>query len=334
MIIHWWKLAIGLPVLGAALFVGGMELRRSLTASDIEAAWRTEHVTKVTNLGSTKSLEILPLVNWYARSGDLATEPGVSYLVRTDSSTILFDAGFNPNGLRPSPLERNMAKLGIDASEIDAVFISHRHRDHVGGVENERSGNISLGASDPLLKGRTLMGPVPLSHNTMRASVLSKPGRISEGIATTGPIARALFMGKVEEQALVVNVEGRGLVVLVGCGHQTLLKLLKRMDDAFDQSIYGIVGDLHYPVPEGRLSYWGIDAQRRLASGGGIFAPISTKEVASDIALLTKRKPSLVALGSHDTSDLMLKTFSERFRSKFRRVEVGVPITLWRPHKE
>lgn len=328
MIGHWWRFAIAFSILAPALFVGGMELKRAKVASDIEEAWRTDRVTKVTNLGSTESLEILPLINWYARSGEFATEPGVSYLVRTDSHTILFDAGFNPNGLRPSPLESNMAKLGISASEIDAVFISHLHRDHVGGVDNESSGRVSFGAGEPELKRRLLFAPVPLSHSSMQPAVLRRAARIGEGIGTTGPIARALFMGKIEEQALVINVEGRGLIVLVGCGHQALPKLLKRIDDAFDEPLYGIVGDLHYPVPKGRLSFWGIDAQRRLASGDGIFRPISAAEIESDMNSLASRKLGLLALGAHDTSDEVIGLFAKRLQSRFRRIEVGVPVRM------
>lgn len=328
---RWAMLAFGLPVLLAALVVGGMDVRRSRAAAVIEADWRAERVPRVRNLGSTRTLEVLPLVNWHARSPDLATEPGVSYLVRTDSTTILFDAGLNRSGDRPSPLERNMSKLGVAPGEIDAVFASHRHRDHVGGVAHERSGTLSIGASDAKLAGRPLLAPVPLGHTAMQTVVLSRPQRIAESVATTGPIARALFAGRVEEQALVVNVEGRGLVVIVGCGHQTVPKLLQRIDDAFDEPLYGIVGDLHYPVPHGRLSLWGIDVQRRLASGDGLFRPIDEAGVASDLDRLAARQLGLVALGRHDTSDEVIDRFAARFGPRFRRMEVGTPIRLSSP---
>jgi len=34
----------------------------------------------------------------------------------------------------PGIIERNMRRLGIDASELDLVTISHEHRDHIGGL--------------------------------------------------------------------------------------------------------------------------------------------------------------------------------------------------------
>jgi metal-dependent hydrolase (beta-lactamase superfamily II) len=54
-------------------------------------------------------------------------------LIRTDSATILFDLGYNMTASSPSPLEGNMASLGLTLDEIDMIVISHRHPDHVGG---------------------------------------------------------------------------------------------------------------------------------------------------------------------------------------------------------
>lgn len=47
------------------------------------------------------------------------------------------------------------------------------------------------------------------------------------GVASTGTIPRQLVFGWMDEQALVVHVEGRGAVLVVGCGHQTVSELLR-----------------------------------------------------------------------------------------------------------
>ena len=60
---------------------------------------------------------------------DLRTDWGFSCLVRGAEKTILFDTGANG----PILLE-NMKKLGISPEEIDIVFHSHIHSDHVGGI--------------------------------------------------------------------------------------------------------------------------------------------------------------------------------------------------------
>jgi hypothetical protein len=184
---------------------------------------------------------------------------------------------------------------------VDAVFISHRHRDHVAGAAAERSGELPADGSLPDLRGKPLMSPEPVSYPGANTVVLGGARKLFEGVATTGPITRSLFMGPVDEQALVVNVAGRGLVVIVGCGHQTVPRLLERLESAFAEPLSGMVGDFHYPVPEGRLRVAGLDAQRLFASGNGPFKPITVAQAQAELALLDRLQ--LLALGGHDTSD-------------------------------
>ncbi|NWF52905.1 MAG: MBL fold metallo-hydrolase, partial [Nitrospirae bacterium] len=63
--------------------------------------------------------------------GGLETAWGFSCIVRGTEKAILFDTGGDG-----SLLIRNMKALGIDQNEIDLIFLSHIHRDHVGGVWN------------------------------------------------------------------------------------------------------------------------------------------------------------------------------------------------------
>lgn len=60
-------------------------------------------------------------------------ENGISILVRArqgrHTTTVLFDVG-----LTGSVLLHNIRALGVDASSIDAVVISHGHPDHYGGI--------------------------------------------------------------------------------------------------------------------------------------------------------------------------------------------------------
>lgn len=59
----------------------------------------------------------------------LETAWGFSCFVKGTAKTILFDTGGDG-----SLLLRNMKSLGIDPKEIDLVFLSHIHKDHVGGL--------------------------------------------------------------------------------------------------------------------------------------------------------------------------------------------------------
>lgn len=311
------------PLIGIAIFDG----QRAKDAKRLDEAWALATVDKVPEFGTTRSLEVLPLVNWHSDRQDLRTEPGVSYLLRTDSETILFDLGFNRLGETPSPLDHNMARLGVERSDIDAIFISHLHRDHVGGVDWAKARSFSFGTQQADLNGVSIYAPTEMTYPGLTVQTITSPRALSTGIASTGPIPRRLFIGQIDEQALVINLEGRGLVVIVGCGHQTVPKLLQRIEDAFDVPLYAIIGDLHYPVPEGRLYVAGIDAQRRLASGNGVFAPIDQSTVDQEIDLLSS-KLSFLALGGHDTHDAVFDQFENVMGERFQRVKVGTPIRL------
>ena len=58
------------------------------------------------------------------------SEHGLSILVETDEGKrVLVDTGASP-----TVFEHNLSLLGFKPSDIDAVFISHGHYDHMGGL--------------------------------------------------------------------------------------------------------------------------------------------------------------------------------------------------------
>ena len=298
------------------------EQRRATAAAALDQDWEQREVHRVGPLPATAFVEILPVVNWRAGPG-LKSEPGVAYLIRTDRYTVLFDVGFNRAGESPSPLEHNLAALGVGLDEIDAIFLSHAHRDHVGGTEFERARTFSLGLEQrPLPPSMRVLTPVAMDYPGTSLETAAGPAAWLEGFATTGPIPRQLVLGRIDEQALLINVAGRGLVAIVGCGHQTLPKLLAHIEASFTEPLIGIVGDLHYPVPEGRLFVAGIDAQRRLASGTGLWQPMDFEQAAGEIDML-ESKLDFLGLGSHDTSDAVHVHAERAWGDRFYSVVAG-----------
>jgi metal-dependent hydrolase (beta-lactamase superfamily II) len=158
-----------------------------------------------------------------------------------------------------------------------------------------------------------------------------EPTRIGKGIASTGTIPRQLVFGWIDEQALVVHVAERGAVLIVGCGHQTIPKLLERYDQVFSAPLYGIVGGLHLPVPEGRLKVLGLDAQRILASGTGMFSPVTMDDVEEQMRELQGRNLGLVGVGGHDSSDEVIAMFNDTFGDAHRHIRVGERILVGPP---
>lgn len=295
-------------------------------------------VEQVGDIGSTAVLRILPLMEHHTSDPQLRSEVGLSYLVDTDQHRILYDVGFNASGETPSPLQRNMATLGVELEGIDMVFISHNHPDHVGGLHWQRMNTFSLGAEQtPFPNPRTqLIAPDLMSYPGLFAVYADKPMQLGEGvgstgIGTTGTIPRQLTLGWIEEQALVVNVAGLGGVIIVGCGHQKVPNLLRRYDEAFSEPLYGIVGGLHFTVPEGRIKFGPLDVQRHLASGSGVFNPISMEEVEQEIAMLKKRNLGLIAVSAHDSSDEVIELIRREFGEAHRYVRVGEEIVISAP---
>ena len=279
-------------------------------------------LAKLTSLGSTRTLEVLPLVDWNVANASLHGEAGVSCLVRTDRSTILFDVGGNLESSDPSPLVANMRQLGIKLADIDTIVISHGHTDHVGGLQFARAKTFSLDSKQGDLQGKRVYVPMPMTYPGIEPVVVQGPMVIAPGVATIGPIPTKIYMGPVNEQALAIQVEGKGIVLIVGCGHQGVSRLMERADELFDAPIHGVVGGLHYPVPHGRLlNKEGVDVQR-WSSYGPDRGP-TPEDVQSDIELIAGRGPQWVSLSPHDSSDEVIELFRRSFGTAYHDLLVG-----------
>ena len=287
-------------------------------------------VTPLANLGSTRRLEVLPLVEWSSGGESaLSGEPGVSYLVRTDGSTILFDVGANMRSSDPSPLQANMRTLGVDLAEVDTVLISHNHMDHVGGQAHARARTFSLGSQPTDLTGKRLIVPVAMTYPGLTATVADRPLALAPGVASTGAIRASIALGPVDEQALVVRVQGRGLVLVVGCGHQGVARLLERVESMFGEPVFGVIGGLHYPIPSGRWMMNGIDTQRWATYGTG---PGPTPDdVQRDIDRLRSAGVQWVSLSPHDSSDEMIELFRRNFGAGYHDLRLGQAQVLAAP---
>lgn len=292
-------------------------------------------VQALKDVGSTNTLRILPLMEYHSADPSLHAEVGVSYLVETDDHRILYDVGQNSTGEDPSLLQQNMATLGVELASINMVFISHNHFDHVGGQHWQRLDTFSLGSEQVPFPNPTtqLIAPELMTYPGMSVVHANRPMRLGEGLGTTGlgstgTIPRQLAIGWIEEHSLVVMVRGLGGVMIVGCGHQSVPRLLQRYEAAFDEPLYGIVGGLHFPVPQGRIKVGPLDGQRRFATGGGIFDPLTMPEVLAQIDMLKARGLGLIGVSGHDSSDEVIELVRREFGDAHRYVRVGEEIVI------
>lgn len=258
-------------------------------------------------LEATSHLEIIPLYEKVGSSAEYVIGHGVSYLVRTDSATVLLDVGNNPDNSPVAPFEQNMQRLGISWDEIDRIVISHPHPDHVGGVDAWRKQTVSMGDFElpDDLGDRLIFVPTRVAFKgAIHATIPSLP---APDLATTGVIPYpeifpvSLFEPKGMEQALVVHVAGEGLVLISGCGHPTLERLVERAESIYGHPVIGVVGGLHY-------------------------GDSSADEVLPHIQYLQSRQPALIALSPHDSSPQVLAAFEKAFTEVYHAIRVGETI--------
>jgi 7,8-dihydropterin-6-yl-methyl-4-(beta-D-ribofuranosyl)aminobenzene 5'-phosphate synthase len=194
---------------------------------------------------------------------------------------LLFDAGMTPDGLCD-----NMRRLGVAPGDIEAVVLSHGHSDHVTGLDGfiraVHPANAPLvvhpGAwakrriAIPGLLELELPAPSRRSLNEAGFEVIEReePSLLFDGsVLITGEVDRttdfehglpfheALVDGTwvadpviVDDQALIVNVAGHGLVVLTGCGHAGIVNIVRyaRRLTGVDE-VAAIVGGFHLSGP-------------------------------------------------------------------------------------
>ena len=294
-----------------------------------EEIWQLSQYPRLQDVGSVKNLSILPLIDWYTADPELEGEPGVSYLIRADDTTILFDMGLNKNYEHPSPLLRNMEKLGVSFDEIDMIFISHNHLDHVGGMQNVKQGLFSPSAGYTNLHQMPAYVPVSITNPSATPIVIDEPTKLADGIFSMGPIPRQLFfLGWTPEQSLAINVEGKGIVLIIGCGHPTIQRIIDRKEMLFQQPLYGVIGGLHYPVTASRSVKHGIPAQQYFGTGLWPWERITKGDVHNAISFIYRRDPHVVALSPHDSCDWSLAAFRDAFGTRYRELMVGKEITI------
>jgi len=278
--------------------------RQAIANREIEREWQSIP-TIIPTLAATSRLEIVPLYEEASSGDEFISGHGVSYLIRTDSATILMDVGNNPDGLTVAPFMQNMQALGIAWDEIYRVVITHPHPDHIGGVDAWRRNTVSFGELPGGMGDRLLFIPVKMNYSgAIHATIPTLPAL---DVATTGVISYpevyplSLFEPKGSEQALVVNIAGQGLVVITGCGHPTIEKLISRAEALYELPVVGIVGGLHY---EG----------------------FSFEDVKPHIESLMSHDLQLVALSSHDSSIEALEAFQSAFTERYHLLRVGEAI--------
>ena len=161
----------------------------------------------------------------------LTVEWGFAALVEYKGHTVLFDTGLDG----PSLLG-NMEVLGVAPESIEAIVLSHEHGDHTGGLQDL----LATGIHPQIYIPAAMASKVNQAQREQYTIIeVSDPVEIVPGMFSTGEIS-----GSVPEQGLVVKTT-EGIVVITGCAHPGIVKMVERSSEIVDGEIALVVGGFH-----------------------------------------------------------------------------------------
>lgn len=269
----------------------------------------------------------------------LVAEHGFAALVTVSngntSESLLFDAGLSKKGLM-----HNMDVLEVKPKELHTIVLSHGHADHTRGLMGmvERLGERKM----PLLlhpdaflqrkvifpDGHEINLPPPdrriLSQDGIEFIEESGPSYVlGKSVLVTGQVHRTTdfetgfplhyALRKDEwqkdpyihdDQAVVVNVKDKGLVVLTGCGHAGAINTIRQAQELTGvQKVHAVLGGFHL--------------------SGALFEPI----IAPTVAALKELNPALI-VPAHCTGWKAVHAMARDLPQAFVQNSVGTRFVL------
>ncbi len=269
----------------------------------------------------------------------LVAEHGLSLLVTVHQGakthTILFDTGYSQIGV-----PHNIAFLGIDLQGIEAIVLSHAHMDHTGSlyrILEGIQGPVTLVVHPGAFyypryierdDGKRQRFPRTLSKEDLaseKVEILENKNALlmaENGIMVTGQVERTTGFekglpgallerdGKMEpdpisdDQALVVKLKEKGLVVISGCSHSGIINtILHAQKLAGLRKVHAVLGGFHLTGPA--------------------FEPIIEKTISE-----LKNVAPEVIVPMHCTGWKAIQRLHQEFPSAFVLNSVGSKITL------
>lgn len=194
---------------------------------------------------------------------------------------LLFDTGVTPDGC-----VENLRRLDRDVGDIEVVVCSHGHFDHTTGLSGlvQRLGrtNVPVVIHPEFWTQRRVVipGREPIAFPTTSRRALEGAGfdiieqrqpsfLFDRSVLITGEVDRTTEFERgfaihealrgdrwepdpliLDDQALIVSVAGRGLVVLTGCGHAGIINICRYAQRLTGvDKLHAVIGGFHLNGP-------------------------------------------------------------------------------------
>jgi 7,8-dihydropterin-6-yl-methyl-4-(beta-D-ribofuranosyl)aminobenzene 5'-phosphate synthase len=215
----------------------------------------------------SSTAQITVLYDAFGKTSTMTKDWGFSALIEYGGKRILFDTGNNAE-----IFAHNVEAKGIDLRQLDFAVVSHRHGDHTSGLNHLLKINPAVKIYAPQenfgVFGEALPGTFYRPNESLPSDMRYFDGRPPQTLRFGSPWPQGNFTWitkttevvpgfhlillngtwgvdlEVKEISLAIDTPD-GIVLVVGCSHPTIEKIVEAAKTAINKPIHLVLGGTH-----------------------------------------------------------------------------------------